>query len=86
MDPQDREKLRQHRIAIVKDLNVEMIMDRLLQDGILSSEDRERILGERTTQDRCRFLLDMLPTKGPKSFGSFKMALRDNHGWLADLL
>jgi hypothetical protein len=35
-------------------------------------------------QDQVRILLDILPSKGPKAFGVFLDALRDDYDWLVD--
>lgn len=86
MNQQDKLKLQQNRTAIVKDLDVKSVLDQLYADGIISSEDFERINAEKTTQDRCRYLLDMLPSKGPRAFSCFRESLQKDTKWLADLL
>lgn len=86
MNHEDKLKLQRNRTAIVKDLDVNSVLDQLDQDGILTSDDRERIMAEKTAQDRCRFLLDMLPSRGPRAFSCFRKSLQRDTAWLAALL
>lgn len=86
MEDRDRRKLQQNRLAILTDLDVREILDYLYQEKVLSEDDVERIKVKETRHDRCRLLLDMLPSKGPKAFKCFVTALETKCEWLADLL
>ena len=41
---------------------------------------------QRTTQDRSRRLLEILPSRGSKAFSVFVESLREDYDWLADSL
>jgi len=87
MQQSDAERLRKSRVDIVADLDVHLVLDRLIQSCIIVSEDHELISSKPTSQDRARLLLDILPTRGPHAFGIFVQALREaNYSWLADKL
>jgi len=87
MHPADAERLRRSRVDIVADLDVHLVLDRLIQSSIIVSEDHELISSKPTSQERARLLLDILPTRGPQAFGIFVQALREaNYTWLADKL
>ena len=87
MQRADSDRLRLCRVAIVDDLDVERIIAPLIQGGIVTSEDYQLICSKPTTQDRARYFLDILPTKGPKAFCTFVQALKDyGYDWLADRL
>jgi len=87
MQQADAERLRKNRVDIVADLDVHTVLDRLIANSIIVSEDHELISSKPTSQERARLLLDILPTRGPHAFGVFVQALREaNYGWLADQL
>lgn len=88
MEDRDRRKLQKNRLAMLADLEVSEILDYLFQERILSNDECERIRVKETKLDRSRFLLDLLPSKGPKAFACFVSALEKDTGnmWLADLL
>lgn len=86
MEDRDRRKLQQNRLALLTDLEALEILDYLYQEKVLSEDDCERIRVKETRNDRCRLLLDMLPSKGPKAFRCFVSALETKYDFLADLL
>jgi len=87
MQQADAERLRTNRTAIVDDLDVHRVLDRLINDGIIMSEDYELMCSKPTSKDRARLLLDILPTRGPTAFSVFLQALREaRYDWLVDAL
>lgn len=86
MEDKDRRKLQTNRLSVLENLDVLEILDYLYQEKVLSDDDYERIKVKETKHDRCRFLLDMLPSKGPRAFGCFVKALEKDYSFLADQL
>ena len=55
------------------------IFSSLMQDGILTADDREFIQNQgRTRMEKVELFLDMIPGKGPKAFESLCRALKRN--------
>ena len=74
------------RAAIVKDLQVKDVFNELRSDLILTHEDTERILNEKTSREQAQKLLDILSDKGSNAFESFQKCLREKYPHLAELL
>jgi len=87
MQRADADRLQRNRVAIVADLDVHTVLDWLIQNRIITSEDSQLIISIPTSQGRARSLLDILPTRGPSAFGVFVQALRQaGYDWLVDIL
>jgi len=72
------QKLRVNRVAIIQALRVEHVIPNLISKHVLTVEDKRKILSSKSTQDKVRRLLDILPVKGRLVdwFGSFRDALK----------
>lgn len=73
-----RENLRKLQVEIAEDLEPKDILNTLFEDGILSENDCEIISESNSRKDRCQVLLSILPTRGPKAYGSFQKSLNTN--------
>lgn len=75
---QKQQRLRVNRVAIVQALKVEHVIPLLLERHVISEEEKATIMRGKTTQDKSRLLIDLLPKKGKEVdwYGSFKEALR----------
>ncbi|XP_078580694.1 uncharacterized protein LOC144864479 [Branchiostoma floridae x Branchiostoma japonicum] len=73
MDQAHREILRKHREDIVRDLNVDLIKNNLIQNGVFDIPQWDLIKksGMETRSDKATALMDELPTRGPKAFWYF---------------
>lgn len=87
MQRSDAEKLRRYRVQLVGEIDALHLIDFLYQEGILTTDDCERIRSKVTTAEKVRALLDILPSRGPHVFNIFLASLRANgYGSLADQL
>ena len=62
------------------------IMDRLLQEEVVTFELKDRVLAETTRQERCRKLLDVLfASSNPRAFVALREALvGERKTWIVD--
>lgn len=87
MDAAHRIILRQNRVAFVKDLVLEELLQILIGKGIFSDRMVEAILSKPTTFDRNVEFMNKIPTRGPRAFATFYEALIDSDQChLADIL
>lgn len=63
VDRQNIMRLRINRIALVQELRAEHIINHLLQTGLISEYDRERVDRGTTPADKARRLVDIVTTK-----------------------
>eukprot|EP00093_Oithona_nana_P003120 03120.XXX_25445_26359_1 [CDS] Oithona nana genome sequencing. len=84
MDLKDKNALLQCRTRIIKDLDIRIVIDSLLESRVVDENLYERIKNEPTIQDQARQLLDILPYRGPKAFPIFVDVLKEDYEWLAD--
>uniref|UniRef100_A0A2C9LM96 CARD domain-containing protein n=1 Tax=Biomphalaria glabrata TaxID=6526 RepID=A0A2C9LM96_BIOGL len=63
IDRQNVMRIKVNKVAIVQDLRVEHVTSPLLEKGVISEKDLQKIENGRTPQDRARILVDLLPTK-----------------------
>ena len=84
MHPIHRQKLRLHRVELLKDIDAITATDHLLSKNILSEEDKNDILAGGTLEGKNRILLEKLPKKGPKAYGEFRKYLVTNCSWFAE--
>ncbi|XP_033740878.1 uncharacterized protein LOC117327805 isoform X1 [Pecten maximus] len=79
--------LRRNQVQFVDDLDPKDVLDVLLDDGILTENDYERVSSGKSRKERCRILLALLPTRGPTAYGSFQRALKQSiYPHLAELM
>lgn len=78
MDTRQEYTLRINQVRIVDDLDPKDVLDTLVDDGVLTENDYERINTGKSRKERCRILLALLPTRGPTAYGSFQQALKQN--------
>ena len=62
------------------------IMDRLLQEEVVTFEQKDKVLTETTRQERCRQLLDVLFTSSsPRAFVVLRQSLNDEKkSWIVE--
>ncbi|XP_060079955.1 caspase-2-like [Ylistrum balloti] len=76
MEDVDRKKLTSNRSYLVKNIYKTMnVVDKLMDDGIITDGMKQDIEAERTNDDKNRKLLDIIPRRGPKAFEGFLKAL-----------
>ncbi|XP_066304885.1 uncharacterized protein [Branchiostoma lanceolatum] len=84
-DPRNLLKL--NRRLLIKDIrSTEPILDHLYQHSDITEEEREEIQGKATHQERARTLLDIVATKGKKTYYHFREALKTLYPHLEEIL
>jgi hypothetical protein len=87
MNDRDRDRLLRNRAYIVRNVDVRGLFTPLIQEGVLTPEDHERVQnGARTTAERCEALLDILPLRGPTAFSAFCRALLPRYRFVLEVL
>uniref|UniRef100_A0ABI7Z8R8 CARD domain-containing protein n=1 Tax=Felis catus TaxID=9685 RepID=A0ABI7Z8R8_FELCA len=87
MDAKARNCLLQHREALEKDIKTSYIMDRMINDGVLTVSEEEKVKNEPTQQQRAALLIKMILKKDNYSYISFYNALiHEGYKDLAGLL
>ncbi|XP_071960575.1 death domain-containing protein CRADD-like [Antedon mediterranea] len=77
MDDQHKYLLLSNRVRLVSDLPTDMLINYMIQDSVMTSEDSEIIESKPTKMKKNEYFLDTLPTKGPNAFPSFLKALKE---------
>ncbi|XP_070710087.1 death domain-containing protein CRADD [Pempheris klunzingeri] len=86
MDPEHRALLRTHRLQLSGQLLVsDTIVPFLFQEDILTEAQVQVIESQPTDRQKSLKLLELLPGRGPRAFGSFLRALED-FSWVRDWL
>ncbi|XP_064446825.1 apoptotic protease-activating factor 1 isoform X3 [Mirounga angustirostris] len=75
MDAKARNCLLQHREALEKDIKTSYIMDCMINDGVLTVLEEEKVKNEPTQQQRAALLIKMILKKDNYSYISFYNAL-----------
>lgn len=77
LEHQQFQRLKVNRIAVIQDLKVDHILNYLLSKSVLNHKDLIEIEKCRTTTEKSKRLLDILPTKGRASnwYKHFRAAL-----------
>uniref|UniRef100_A0A7N5KKM8 Apoptotic protease-activating factor 1 n=1 Tax=Ailuropoda melanoleuca TaxID=9646 RepID=A0A7N5KKM8_AILME len=75
MDAKARNCLLQHREALERDIKTSYIMDRMINDGVLTVSEEEKVKNEPTQQQRAALLIKMILKKDNYSYISFYNAL-----------
>uniref|UniRef100_A0A8C9KFF5 Apoptotic peptidase activating factor 1 n=1 Tax=Panthera tigris altaica TaxID=74533 RepID=A0A8C9KFF5_PANTA len=87
MDAKARNCLLQHREALEKDIKTSYIMDCMINDGVLTVSEEEKVKNEPTQQQRAALLIKMILKKDNDSYISFYNALiHEGYKYLAGLL
>jgi len=86
MEDIHRKVLERCRVQIVKDLDVDCIMDFLISQDIIHGESSEFIRNHATREARVRALLDILPRSGPEAYRVFRKSLYRDLSWLVQAL
>ncbi|CAL1545014.1 unnamed protein product [Lymnaea stagnalis] len=79
IDRQNIMRLKVNRIALVQELRVEHITGLLMEAGVIAAKDLKKIESGRTSQDKARILVDLLPTKSKNTewYKHFREALQN---------
>ncbi|XP_076236256.1 apoptotic protease-activating factor 1 [Calliopsis andreniformis] len=73
------------RKNIVADVDVNNgVIQPLKSEYILSNHDVESIQSCKTKQEKAEKLLDILPSRGPYAFDTFRQALRRHYEWISE--
>ena len=75
MDDEHRKILREARVFLVKDMDVQKVLLYMASSHLFSESDEANIKAEKTQQSQCEMLLNILTRKGNKAFNIFKEAL-----------
>ncbi|XP_038544279.1 apoptotic protease-activating factor 1 isoform X5 [Canis lupus familiaris] len=75
MDAKARNCLLQYREALEKDIKTSYIMDRMINDGVLTISEEEKVKNEPTQQQRAALLIKTILKKDNYSYISFYNAL-----------
>ena len=87
MDPSDVEILRKNTQNLTKDLDPSEIYASLIQDGIVTADDTERIQTKGNNRaERALGLISLIQRKGPNAFAALLRALKPTCPHLHDLL
>ncbi|KAL5017202.1 hypothetical protein ScPMuIL_006791 [Solemya velum] len=82
IDRQNVMRLRINRIALVQELRVEHVLQHLIETGVLTKDDRQKIESGTRPVDRTRILIDILPTKNKETewYKHFRESLQNPKG------
>ncbi|XP_041467663.1 uncharacterized protein LOC121418027 [Lytechinus variegatus] len=80
MTTKHREILQKATPDLLNDLHADDIMPHLLADMIITSQDAAKINAKATPRDKVSALLDIIPTRGDKAYGSFMECLKKMEG------
>ena len=61
---QQVQRLRVNRVAIVQALRVDHVLPKLCHAGVITDAEAALVLAGSTQQEKCRLLIDLLPSKG----------------------
>ncbi|XP_078091370.1 LOW QUALITY PROTEIN: death domain-containing protein CRADD [Mustelus asterias] len=82
MDEKHRRILRRLRLELSSQLRVDMVVEYLYQERVLSQAFLEEIRAEPVSIRRSLKLLDHLPSRGARGFPAFADSLREEFPWL----
>ena len=72
-----RERLRQNREVVVRDLDALQVLDHLIAEEVFDLDENDVIRAKPTRKERVVELLAKLPGKGPSAFSHFVDALEE---------
>jgi len=73
-------------VSLVKDLEPEKLFPYLIQEGIMTSGDKERINKIDKRKRQSEEFLSILPARGPRAYQEFVKALEEKQPCLACIL
>ncbi|XP_067860762.1 death domain-containing protein CRADD [Heptranchias perlo] len=82
MEERHRRVLRRLRMELAARLRVDLVVQYLYQEGVVSPSLLEEIQAEPVSARRTLKLLDHLPSRGPRAFAAFAESLREEFPWL----
>ena len=77
MEKFHRDVLQACRVEFCNDLDVDPVLDQLCAENLLTIDDTERLKYQKTPKSQRRYLLDILPSKGPRAYSKFKEVLSE---------
>ena len=83
MEDKHRDILRSCHVALVTDLEPEMLFAHLIQERVMTPDDQEKINKIATRKLQSEEFLSILPRRGPKAYQEFVNALEENQSFLA---
>ncbi|KAK6482593.1 death domain-containing protein CRADD [Huso huso] len=87
MDVRHKKLLRKHRLELSNQLVVGgTIIQYLYQEGTLTESHVEEIRTQDTNKKKTIKMLDILPTRGPRAFGTFLESLKEEFPWIREKL
>lgn len=86
MEEKHMEILTRRRVALVKDLVPEKIFAHLIQVGVMTSDDQERINKIDKRRSHSKEFLSTLRARGPRAYEEFVKALEEKQPFLACIL
>lgn len=87
MDPRHKEILRKHRLDLSDQILIEdTIVQFLYQENILTESQVDEVQSQISNKKKTLRLLDILPTRGPRAFGTFLNSLEEEFTWVRDKL
>ncbi|XP_024002156.1 death domain-containing protein CRADD isoform X2 [Salvelinus sp. IW2-2015] len=87
MDPRHKEILRKHRLDLSNQILIDdTIVQFLYQENILTESQVDEIQSQIGNKKKTLRLLDILPTRGPRAFGTFLNSLEEEFPWVRDEL
>ena len=73
-------------MSLVKDLEPKKLFPHLIQEGIMTSGDKERVNKIDKLKRQSEEFLSMLPARGPRAYQEFVKALEEKQPCLACIL
>ena len=86
MEEKHRDLLRRCHVRLVEDLVPKKLFPHLIQEGIMTSDDKERINQIDKRKRQSKEFLSILQTRGPHAYQEFMMALEEKQPFLACIL
>jgi len=87
MDDDYRKILRRCREMLVKDMEPEEVLLKMVDPFLFTTEDEKKIKSrDLTRQQQCEILLDMLPRKGAGAYENFKKTIEKVHPHLTGII
>lgn len=70
--------LRQHKAAIVRELDVERVLPRLIRNEVITQSENLQIIDAEDRPRQCELFLDILSKKGVGAFHEFCASLEES--------
>lgn len=87
MDPNQVRALHNCHRDLLHDLDIDRpFLLSLYLDNIITEEQKNAILEEKTRRSKCAKLLEIIPRRGPTCFPIFVAKIRKDYSWIAEKL